>query len=187
MGALIPAEFHGDRTYGQPTPVSFLLPEFGLAPAEGHLPSLGVQAGMRTMAQLMGFDPAEVVSEGLETDISGNSLVHPDASANVGIAYTAQAGSVNITTRIDVAYQGPRYVRIFNLPEDRIDSWLESNLQITVTPTNEDTWYVQFYGQNITDELNVTGIGLGDASVGQTRGVTVRDPQVFGFRVGYNF
>ena len=43
------------------------------------------------------------------------------------------------------------------------------------------------YGQNITDELNVTGIGLGDASVGQTRGVTVRDPQVFGIRVGYNF
>ena len=56
-----------------------------------------------------------------------------------------------------------------------------------VTPTNEDSWYVQFYGQNITDELNVTGIGLGDASVGQTRGVTVRDPQVFGIRVGYNF
>jgi len=187
MAALIPAEFHGDRTYGQPTPVSYLVPELGLTPADGHLPSLGVQAGMRTMAQLLGFDPAEVVSEGLETDISGNSLVHPDASANVGIAYTAQAGSVNITTRIDVAYQGPRYVRIFNLPEDRIDSWLESNLQITVTPTNEDSWYVQFYGQNITDELNVTGIGLGDASVGQTRGVTVRDPQVFGFRVGYNF
>ena len=69
----------------------------------------------------------------------------------------------------------------------QIDSWLESNLQITVTPTNEDSWYVQFYGQNITDELNVTGIGLGDASVGQTRGVTVRDPQVFGIRVGYNF
>jgi hypothetical protein len=187
MAALIPAEFHGDRTYGQPTPVSYLVPELGLTPADGHLPSLGVQAGMRTMAQLLGFDPAEVVSEGLETDISGNSLVHPDASANVGIAYTAQAGSVNITTRIDVAYQGPRCVRIFNLPEDRIDSWLESNLQITVTPTNEDSWYVQFYGQNITDELNVTGIGLGDASVGQTRGVTVRDPQVFGFRVGYNF
>ena len=116
MAALIPAEFHGDRTYGQPTPVSYLVPELGLTPADGHLPSLGVQAGMRTMAQLLGFDPAEVVSEGLETDISGNSLVHPDASANVGIAYTAQAGSVNITTRIDFAYQGPRSVRIFNLP-----------------------------------------------------------------------
>jgi outer membrane receptor protein involved in Fe transport len=187
MEALIPAEFHGDRTYGQPTPVSYLVPALGLSPAEGHLPSLGVQAGMRTMAQLMGFDPAAVVSEGLETDISGNSLVHPDASANIGISYTAQAGSVNVTTRLDVAYQGPRYVRIFNLPEDQIDSWLESNLQITVTPTNDDSWYVQFYGQNITDELNVTGIGLGDASVGQTRGVTVRDPQVFGIRVGYNF
>ena len=187
MAALIPAEFHGDRTYGQPTPVSYLVPALGLTPAEGHLPSLGVQAGMRTMAQLMGFDPAAVVSEGLETDISGNSLVHPDASANIGISYTAQAGSVNVTTRLDVAYQGPRYVRIFNLPEDQIDSWLESNLQITVTPTNDDSWYVQFYGQNITDELNVTGIGLGDASVGQTRGVTVRDPQVFGIRVGYNF
>ena len=187
MAALIPAEFHGDRTYGQPTPVSYLVPALGLTPAEGHLPSLGVQAGMRTMAQLMGFDPAAVVSEGLETDISGNSLVHPDSSANIGISYTAQAGSVNVTTRLDVAYQGARYVRIFNLPEDQIDSWLESNLQITVTPANDDSWYVQFYGQNITDELNVTGIGLGDASVGQTRGVTVRDPQVFGIRVGYNF
>ena len=55
-----------------------MVPALGLTPAEGHLPSLGVQAGMRTMAQLMGFDPAAVVSEGLETDISGNSLVHPD-------------------------------------------------------------------------------------------------------------
>ena len=66
MAALIPAEFHGDRTYGQPTPVSYLVPALGLTPAEGHLPSLGVQSGMRTMAQLLGFDPAAVVSEGLK-------------------------------------------------------------------------------------------------------------------------
>ena len=38
MEALIPAEFHGDRTYGQPTPVSYLVPALGLSPAEGHLP-----------------------------------------------------------------------------------------------------------------------------------------------------
>ena len=97
---------------------------------------------MRTMAQLMGFDPAAVVSEGLETDISGNSLVHPDASANIGISYTAQAGQRERNDKTRCSYQGPRYVRIFNLPEDQIDSWLESNLQITVTPTNDDSWYV---------------------------------------------
>ena len=55
MAALIPAEFHGDRTYGQPTPVSYLVPALGLTPAEGHLPSLGVQKWYENYGSTNGF------------------------------------------------------------------------------------------------------------------------------------
>ena len=190
-----PFEHHGDRTFGQATPVSFFNPLAGLMPADGHLPSLGNRLRnnanfdpLRVLAQLHGFDlvAGTDISEGLPTDLSGNSLYHPESQISLGLGYLQDIGQIKINYRVDYYIQGERYNRVYNLPSDYLEGWDELGAQITVSDS-DDSWYVQFYGQNITDELNVTGIGLGDASVGQTRGVTVRDPQVFGFRVGYNF
>ena len=189
MAGLIPAEFHGDRTLGQPTPVSYLVPALGLTPAEGHLPSLADRSALGTMAQLHGFNlnpAAPDIQDGLDSDLSGNQLVHPDVMANVGLGYELDAGPVMVNFRLDYYYQGSRYVRIFNLPSDKLDPWNELSAQITVTPSDK-AWFVSFYGQNITDEENIDFMGLGSSAVGNTRGIAARERARYGVRAGYNF
>lgn len=183
QGALIPAEFHGDRTMGQPTPVSFLTPNS--LPDAGHLPSLAVRAGYEAMATTLGYDAPTVITDGLNSNIGGNSLTHPDLMANVGVQYTMPMGRLDVTARLDYYYQSEFYSRIFNLTYDEMDSWSEMNAQITVRPQDSDTWSIQIYGQNVTDEQNIMGLGLGSAAVGFTRGIAAREPRVFGMRLSY--
>ena len=67
-----PIEHHGDRTFGEPTPVSYFNPFTGAMPADGHLPSLGKRCDfdpLRVLAQLHGFDlvAGTDISEGLDS------------------------------------------------------------------------------------------------------------------------
>ena len=184
QGALIPAEFHGDRTMGQATPVSFL--SATSLPADGHLPSLAVRAGYEAMAGILGYDAATVITDGLSSDVSGNALTHPDLMANIGVQYTMEIGDFDLTTRLDYYYQSEYYARIFNLSYDELESWSEMNAQITLQPAGSDDWSVAIYGQNITDEQNIMSLGLGSAAVGFTRGIAAREPRVWGLRVSYS-
>jgi outer membrane receptor protein involved in Fe transport len=184
QGALIPAEFHGDRTLGQPTPVSFL--STTSLPAEGHLPSLAVRAGYEAMAAALGYNPADVITDGLDSDVGGNSLTHPDLMANIGVQYTMPVGNFDVTARLDYYYQSEYYARIFNLSYDELESWSEMNAQITLQPQGSDKWSVIVYGQNITDEQNIMSLGLGSAAVGFTRGIAAREPRVYGVRLSYS-
>ena len=183
QGALIPAEFHGDRTMGEPTPVSYLTASS--QPDAGHLPSLAVRAGYEAMATALGYDPAAVITDGLNSDVGGNSLTHPDLMANVGVQYTMPMGNLDVTARLDYYYQSEFYSRIFNLSYDELASWSEMNAQITIRPQDSETWTVAIYGQNITDEQNIMSLGLGSAAVGFTRGIAAREPRVFGVRLSY--
>ena len=71
-GILVPAEFHGDRTSGQPTPVSFLP---NVTP--GHLPSITASRDLyssvmvNTVCGLLGCNPADVIADGLPSDVGG--------------------------------------------------------------------------------------------------------------------
>ena len=183
QGALIPAEFHGDRTMGEPTPVSYLTASS--QPDAGHLPSLAVRAGYEAMATALGYDPAAVITDGLNSDVGGNSLTHPDLMANVGVQYTMPMGNLDVTARLDYYYQSEFYSRIFNLSYDELASWSEMNAQITIRPQDSETWTVAIYGQNITDEQNIMSLGLGSAAVGFTRGIAAREPRIFGVRLSY--
>ena len=183
QGALIPAEFHGDRTMGEPTPVSYLTASS--QPDAGHLPSLAVRAGYEAMASALGYDPAAVITDGLNSDVGGNSLTHPDLMANVGVQYTMPMGNLDVTARLDYYYQSEFYSRIFNLSYDELASWSEMNAQITIRPQDSETWTVAIYGQNITDEQNIMSLGLGSAAVGFTRGIAAREPRIFGVRLSY--
>ena len=106
--------------------------------------------------------------------------------ANVGIGYELDTGPVMVNFRLDYYYQGSRYVRIFNLPSDKLDPWNELSAQITVTPSDK-AWFVSFYGQNITDEENIDFMALGSSAVGNTRGIIARERARYGVRAGYNF
>jgi len=188
-GIIIPAEFHGDRSSGLPTPVSFL--QTGLVP--GHLPSLAVrsyyeQYMVPAVCALLGCNPADVISDGLLSDISGNQLTHPELMANVGVQYTLNTSDYNIDFRLDAYTQGERYTSLFNLEFDKVESWTELNAQISITPVNEDSnWRIDIYGQNITDEINVMHIGEATAPLGFSKAIWARPQATYGMRLSYNF
>lgn len=184
--AFISPEFHGDRVAGEPTPTSLFIPALGLTPAAGHYPSGAVLSVVQALAPSLGFVAADVVKAGIPSDLSGNQLIHPEFTASIGAEYTMEAGSYDVTYRADYYHQGPRYVRLFNLPNDELDSWSELNLQVTIAP-KDGNWYVQVYSKNATDEENIESLGLGADTVGHSRGISARDPQVSGMRFGINF
>ena len=188
-GILLPAEFHGDRASGVPTPVSYL--QTGVTP--GHLPSL---TASRTYYQMMagamcaayGCAVSDVVKDGLLSDISGNSLTHPEFMANVGVQYTMSTATYNVNFRLDAYHQGERYTSLFNLDWDKVEPWTEYNAMISITPAREDAnWRVDIYGQNITDEVNVMDIGDATAPLGFNKNIWARPQATYGIKWTLNF
>ena len=137
---------------------------------------------------LLGCNPADVISDGLLSDISGNQLTHPELMANVGVQYTLNTSDYNIDFRLDAYTQGERYTSLFNLEFDKVESWTELNAQISITPVNEDSnWRIDIYGQNITDEINVMHIGEATAPLGFSKAIWARPQATYGMRLSYNF
>ena len=189
LANIIPIEFHGDRSYGAQTPVSYFAPALGVLPSAGHLPSIvGTRSTLQVMAQLHGYDLVDGtdIKDGLEQDISGNQLTHPDLTASVGAAYLLDAGPINVNFRLDYYYRGERYISQFNLPSDKLSGWDEINAQITLAPS-DNAWFVQFYGQNITDEQNLEFLNISDQNEGYVNTIIGRERARYGIRAGYNF
>ena len=186
---IVPVEFHGDRASGVPTPVSFLP---NVTP--GHLPSLTAARSLYssvmvgTACSLIGCNPADVIKDGLLSDISGNQLTHPDYMANLGIQYTMTTEMYKVNFRLDAYKQGERYTSLFNLGWDKVDPWTEYNALISITPATADgNWRVDIYGQNITDEENVTNIGDATAPLGFNKNIFARPQATYGVKWTYNF
>ena len=119
-------------------------------------------------------------------DISGNQLTHPDLTASVGAAYLLDAGPINVNFRLDYYYRGERYISQFNLPSDKLSGWDEINAQITLAPS-DNAWFVQFYGQNITDEQNLEFLNISDQNEGYVNTIIGRERAGYGICAGYNF
>ena len=186
---IVPAEFHGDRTTGEPTPVSFL-PNV----AAGHLPSLTAsrdlygQNMVSTACAILGCTPADVMKDGLLSDIGGNSLTHPEFSANLGVQYTMTTENFNMNFRLDAYKQDERYTSLFDLEWDKVPAWTEYNAMVSITPATDDAkWRVDIYGQNITDEQNIMHIGEATAPLGFNKSIWARDQATYGVRWKYNF
>ena len=186
---LVPVELHGDRASGVPTPVSFLP---NVTP--GHLPSLTATRNLYssvmvgTACSILGCNPADVIKDGLLSDISGNQLTHPDYMANLGIQYTMTTETYRVNFRLDAYKQGERYTSLFNLGWDKVDPWTEYNALISITPATADgNWRVDIYGQNITDEENVTNIGDATAPLGFNKSIWARPQATYGVKWTYNF
>ena len=186
---IVPVEFHGDRASGVPTPVSFLP---NVTP--GHLPSLTAARTLyssvmvNTACSILGCNPADVIKDGLLSDISGNQLTHPDYMANLGIQYTMTTEMYKVNFRLDAYKQGERYTSLFNLGWDKVDPWTEYNALISITPATADgNWRVDIYGQNITDEENVTNIGDATAPLGFNKNIYARPQATYGVKWTYNF
>jgi outer membrane receptor protein involved in Fe transport len=186
---IVPAEFHGDRVTGQPTPVSFLP---NVTP--GHLPSLTAsrdlyaQYMVSTACSILGCNPADAIKDGLLSDIGGNSLTHPELSMNVGVQYTMTTENYNVNFRLDAYKQDERYTSLFDLEWDKVPAWTEYNAMISITPSVDDPkWRVDIYGQNITDEQNIMHIGEATAPLGFNKSIWAREQATYGVKWTYNF
>ena len=123
---------------------------------------------------------------GLEMDYTGNEMPFPELTLGFGIAYTFQTDNVEVTPRLDYYYQSDTFASIANIPTNKIKAWDEYNFSLVIVPTNGD-WNIRFWGQNLTDDRNVTAAGIGNSSVGHTQSVFVREGRSFGMSFGLDF
>ena len=88
--------------------------------------------------------------------------------------------------RLDYYIQGQRYNRVYNLASDYLEGWDELGAQITVSDS-DDSWFVQFYGQNITDNESIYYRNLESTAVGNYQRIMARERARYGVRAGWNF
>ena len=126
------------------------------------------------------------LSSGLEQNLTGNEMPYPELTMSLGLAYTFQTNNLEVTPRLDYYYQSDAYSSVFNIESMKIKAWDEINFSLNILPTNGD-WNIRFWAQNLTDDRNVTGSGVGNSSVGHTTGVFVREGRSFGMSFGIGF
>src|SRR5690606_32837269 len=75
-----------------------------------------------------------LVSEGVPVNIGGNDLPNaPEWTVSLGAQYTTDFGNWSATLRGDYYRQSEPFARIYTSPTDRIDSWENVNLALTVS------------------------------------------------------
>jgi len=127
-----------------------------------------------------------LISSGLEQSIEGNPMPFSDLTMSLGIAYTFQTNNLEITPRLDYYYRSETNASVFDIEQNKLPAWDEVNFRLNIVPTNGD-WRVVFYGQNLTDDRNITATALTNSSQSFTNTAFVREPRSFGFQFGLDF
>ena len=128
----------------------------------------------------------QFISDGVQADLTGNQMPFADMTLSMGIAYTAQAGNLEITPRLDYYYRSDAYNTIYNIEATKTPAWDEFNFSLDIVPTDAD-WNIRFWVQNLTDERNITGQGYTADSQSFTLTTFVREPRSFGMSFGLGF
>lgn len=94
-------------------------------------------------------DSTDVAITG-DGDVSGAQLpLSPDEEAYLGVTLDSEFGNgFELRSRVDVAYQSSRYVRLTNQAE----TGSETVVNATFTLSNSENWRVALWGRNLTDE-----------------------------------
>jgi outer membrane receptor protein involved in Fe transport len=122
-------------------------------------------------------------------NLNGNRLpFSPTYKIKVGGQYSMDLGASGWTgvLRADVAYQDEYFAREFNTPNDRIDGWMQVDLQARAENAAGDL-QVQFFIKNATDEDNITNSIVEDALVGRYRNARILEPRIYGVALTKRF
>lgn len=155
-----------------------------------QVPSLSYEDGTPALMSRLCLDGADVfTSDGLETDLDGNTLPNtPKHNIKLGADYTwdipAIAGSLMV--RWDYYWQSKSFAREFNTVGDRIDSWDQHNASLIYQSSN-GSWQARLFVRNIADKNNVTGHYLTSDTSGFFRNYFLTEPRIFGASVRYGF
>lgn len=126
--------------------------------------------------------------DGLPTNLKGNTLPNsPEFSVNIGVAYSWPLDNgMSILASTNYYWQDEFYTRIFNAPNDLVDSWDVWNGTITLFSA-DGTWFAELWGRNLLDDDHVTGQYLGDQNVGLATNQFLLEPRLWGVSFGYTF
>ncbi len=125
---------------------------------------------------------------GCTANVAGNTLVNsPEFSYNLGISYSWLFNNgMGLTASTNYYYQDEFQARIFNAPNDKLDSWDVWNAAVILSSA-DDTWYTEGWVRNISDDNNQTGQYLGDQNVGLAYNQFLLEPRTYGITLGYRF
>ena len=128
-----------------------------------------------------------LVSEGVPVDLDGNELPNsPEWTVSLGAQYTWNLGDWDATLRGDYYHQSKTFARIYNSVPDRIKSW--ENVNLTLTVNNPDLGVeVGAFIKNATNEAAITDFYLTDDSSGLFRNVFYTEPRTYGVWVSKSF
>ena len=137
-----------------------------------------------------GFNPATAPNggQGIDKNLSGNKLPNtPPFTLSAGAQYSMPVSADwAATARVDGYWQGNTFARIFNdKPYDQIHGYTNVNLSLTLT--NQDGWQAMAYMKNVFDTTAITGAFLNSDDSGLTTNVFVTDPRLFGLRITKNW
>ncbi|MCR9103881.1 MAG: TonB-dependent receptor [Gammaproteobacteria bacterium] len=125
---------------------------------------------------------------GLATSLEGNELPNaPEFSINLTAAYTWWLDNgMGLTAAATYYWQDEFYTRVFNAPNDQVDSW--DVINATLTLNSEDrSWYTELWVRNLNNDDYVTGQALADQNVGLATNQFLLEPRTIGATFGYNF
>jgi outer membrane receptor protein involved in Fe transport len=126
---------------------------------------------------------------GFFADLGGNELPNaPRWTANIGAQYTffIDGGDWELTFRGDYYRQAKSYARIYNTAYDRLKSWDNVNVAVTLERPESDLTF-QLYVKNLFDDAPITDFFTNSDDTGLTSNVFTLDPRIIGFNVTKKF
>jgi outer membrane receptor protein involved in Fe transport len=158
-----------------------------------YSPAIDRTAGQATLDILGGsetFDAATAPNngQGFAKDLSGNKLPNtPPFTLSAGAQYSMPVSEDWAgTLRGDFYWQGNSFARVFNdRPYDQLHGYTNVNLSLTFT--NQDGWQAMAYVKNVFDTTAITGAFLNSDDTALTTNVFLTDPRLFGIRITKNW
>ena len=123
------------------------------------------------------------IQPGIPIDISGNQIPEtPEHQIGLAASYTWDLFGGALTARWDYYWQDDSYLRIFNTPSDRIDSWDQHDATL-VFESGGGRWSARAWVRNIEDDTHITGGLRGPPN----QDFSVTEPRSYGASFRFNF
>ncbi|WP_082006545.1 TonB-dependent receptor domain-containing protein [Sphingomonas sp. ERG5] len=132
-------------------------------------------------------DVGQNQGRGFYDDLSGHELPNaPHWTANIGAQYTIPMNAWSLTVRGDYYRQGKSWARVYNAVNDRLRSWGNANLAVTLERPESGLTF-QLYVKNLLDDTPITGAFINSDDSGLTTNVFTLDPRIIGFSMAKKF
>lgn len=170
--------------YGN-NPQAYLSPLCGASYVGNYKPG-----GFQSLIMGVTYDPAvdgPNQGRGFYADLGGNELPNsPHWTFNTGAQYTIPIKNWELTLRGDYYRQDKSWARVYNTEIDRLKSWDNANISITLDMPKEG-FSIQAYVKNVFNKTPITDAFINSDDSGLTVNVFTLDPRIFGFNVRKKF